>query len=378
MPVRVIVVASALAVGLLVAGCGNTTVGSPESASGSSTGSAVAAVPGTLGFLYSDSSAVVFMQWPADGSGLVDGTIKVDQVESSLSGQTIHEDTRGFTGQVNGNGGVSFDFVAVSPWNSTVYGALSGPSLTLNLPQQDGELAATSFRAATADQYNSALDTLSADVGQTNTQTQLMQRTSSAENALASDFAELHQDEAALTSDLDGLGQTVSGTGTDTAATRTDAAHVEAEAHDGTDNSTICGDADSTEGDADSVGGDADSVGGDLDGLTSDPSTLRQLVSTVGTDLGAVESDDPGMRAWREHPALMTFGKESQTRTAPSARQSRRPTQISTRRTTTWRRRSARRARPCGPDRAKPVLRRLHRSSTSTDNWFQNEVGSFR
>ncbi|HEY3607555.1 MAG TPA: hypothetical protein VGL06_08650 [Pseudonocardiaceae bacterium] len=181
---------------IAVTACSNT--GTPVPVVNHGTVSGGAAIPGTASFLHSDSSSVMFLQWPVDGSGFVSGTVKQDYVTGSAGSQTVRDDTGGFTGQINRDS-VTINFTG--SWGA-VYGTESASSLTLNVPQQGGGLQATLFQAATPNDYNAALAALQGTVSQSNQQAQQLQQEASqaqaqsnAQQALNSDLAGLGADE---------------------------------------------------------------------------------------------------------------------------------------------------------------------------------------
>jgi hypothetical protein len=129
------------------------------------------ATPGTASFLHADATSVVFLQWPVNSSGYVNGTAKQDYVTGSAGNEVIRDSSGNFAGEINQSSGVSFDF-----FGRTVYGTESGDILSLNLPRQGGGLLATTFHVATPEDYNSALATLRNAVNQANQQAQQQQQ----------------------------------------------------------------------------------------------------------------------------------------------------------------------------------------------------------
>jgi hypothetical protein len=231
-------------------------------------------VPGTAGFLYSASNEVVYLQWPVAASGYVYGTVKDDHISGSSPNQTVEDLTSSFTGSIDSGGRVS-------------------NTLTLNLPQKGGGLQAVSFRSATPDDYNSALNALKDSVNRDNQQAQQQQRADQDINALANDFSSFDKIEKSLNSDLDNLGRQVADTDTRSTTTAQSAGKVKSEAASGVNQDTVCGDADNTAGDADNTAGAADNVSGVLDNIKAELAQLRSTITAVNGELGKVRSDDP-------------------------------------------------------------------------------------
>jgi hypothetical protein len=247
-------------------------------------------VPGTAGFLYSASNEVVYLQWPVAASGYVYGTVKDDHISGSSPNQTVEDLTSSFTGSIDSGGRVSFGFQG--SWGA-VYGSGNANTLTLNLPQKGGGLQAVSFRSATPDDYNSALNALKDSVNRDNQQAQQQQRADQDINALANDFSSFDKIEKSLNSDLDNLGRQVADTDTRSTTTAQSAGKVKSEAASGVNQDTVCGDADNTAGDADNTAGAADNVSGVLDNIKAELAQLRSTITAVNGELGKVRSDDP-------------------------------------------------------------------------------------
>jgi hypothetical protein len=155
------------------------------------------AVPGTVAFLHTDASVVVFLQWPIDTSGFVSGTVKQDYLTGSAGNETVEDSTGTFAGQDN-QGGITFTFT--DSWG-TVYGTESTNSVTLNIPQRGGGLQATTFQAATPDDYNSALAALQSSADQANQQAQQQAQQAAQAQAQSTAAQALNNDLAALQSD---------------------------------------------------------------------------------------------------------------------------------------------------------------------------------
>lgn len=275
-----------LGAGLAVtlAGCATTSIpGTPQ------TGISAAAVPvpGVAGFLYTDSSNVIYLQWPTDMAPTMAGTIKDDHVTGQAPHEQVTDETTSFTGQIEPGGSVAFDFH--NGWG-TVYGTKTGTTVTLNLPEQGGGLQAITFRPATPDDYNTAVAALGSAADHVNQDTQHQQQISRDAGALSDAVAHLPSDTQGLSSDLTTLGNSVTGTNQDTATTRSAASASE---HPG-EAASGCGDVAGAGGDAAGVGGDASSVGGDLQELTHDVGAVRQDITTVTNDLSQVQQDAPG------------------------------------------------------------------------------------
>jgi hypothetical protein len=193
--IRQFALTAAVPLAVLVTACSSTAAVHHSAASG-------VTVPGGAGFLHTDPSQVIYLQWPVSQAEVTDGTVKDDFITGDAPNQTITDRTHNFTGQINSNGAVTFDFLGA--WG-TVYGVKSGDTLTLNLPQEGGGLIATEFRAAVPSDYNAAHASLGKTVDHANQQFQYQQQIGKEEDQLARDFESVSRAPQLLASHLAGL-----------------------------------------------------------------------------------------------------------------------------------------------------------------------------
>jgi hypothetical protein len=277
----------------LCAAC-TSTVGTPVADKSPGDTSGGASVPGISGFLHADSASVVFLQWPVDGTGFVSGTAKEDYVTGDSGRQLVNDNTGNFTGQVNRGGGVAFSFAG--SWGA-VYGTETGDTLTLNLPQRGGGLQETVFRAATPDDYNSALAALQNSTGQSNQQAQQQQQQAlqvqaqlDAEQTLGRDLARLGPDESAVSAALAVIPGAEKGVAGKSATADGKLAAEKAYAGPAAD----CYQLSSMEYDANSAVYDLNSAVYDLTGTISD---LDSATSTLSDDISQAQKGEQSVQA---------------------------------------------------------------------------------
>lgn len=104
------------------------------------------------GYMWSDTTDIVFVQFTEDSSNHVTGTWHSVTQESN---QAITTQDIGFTGVMNGSH-VAFTFSALGA-SDTIQGTLSGNTLTLQIPDQNGYIATDVFQAASTQDFNNAV-----------------------------------------------------------------------------------------------------------------------------------------------------------------------------------------------------------------------------
>ena len=110
------------------------------------------------GYLAITSTSVVFIQWNQTGTA-ASGVAQLANVGTQGAAQTVSVKTVKVTGTVTDKS-VSADFEGVTE----VFGTPSDKGFTLNFPQSDGSLAPVVFKQASAEDYNTALSALRAQV----------------------------------------------------------------------------------------------------------------------------------------------------------------------------------------------------------------------
>jgi len=254
-------------------------------------------------FVSHDQSGAMTISWTDDGSGHLTGSLQNATPNKVASGDLVKTVSVSFTGNLH-DGQISIvtnGFLGVS---STWTGSLSGDTLTLNIPQQDGSIAPATFTRGKVSDYNAAVSQLQDNVTQERAKAasdaaSAAAKAASDQASAANDAALANADEkvsAALvtlqgslsaglsfdqfTTDMTTLKQ-------DLATTLADSAKATAE---GRSNVDACGDSSTAQGDASSVDGDASSIDGDastahatIDSLANQAEDLRAAFAQVKT-----------------------------------------------------------------------------------------------
>ena len=273
----------------------------------------MAAAPGTVGFLYTDSASVVFLQWPTDGSGHINGTVKEDDVSGNAGSRTIADHTGNFTGQVSQGSEISLAFSG--SWG-TVYGTDSGGSLSLNLPEQGGGLQPTIFHDATPVGYNSALAVLRNSVDQGNQQAEQQQQAAAQAQAQSTALQALSNDLASLTNDESKVSPAVAAITSaereiDSKSTGADGKLAAEKAYAGPN--ADCYQLGNMEYTTNSAVYDLNSAVYALTGTISD---LDDIATTLGDDIGQAQKDEQAVTA---NGAIVPSGTDSKIAAASSA-----------------------------------------------------------
>lgn len=125
------------------------------------------------GYLHSDGSSAMFLQWTAINSKL-NGQMNVFYAKGSR-GKSTETSSHSFEGVSDGKN-ISLNFTG-SQWTDrlggkTWTGTISGSELTLVIPVNGGTLAPVKFNAGTVQQYNQAVLDIQQSVQTENTRTQ--------------------------------------------------------------------------------------------------------------------------------------------------------------------------------------------------------------
>lgn len=254
----------------------------------SAAGADPAQVPGVVGYLNSGAQAVTYLTWQADSTGTLSGTLDSAAVTGTAPSETVvpHVNQPVF-GQVSGS------TISLQVDGHTDTGTLAGGTLTLNVVQQDGSIAAVSFTSATPDRYNAALASLRSTVDGDNGQAQTAMDTQAAITRLGRDYTALGNDQSSLVLDVGQMDTELYTTSNDLSGEKAAEAQVVSEASQGTDVNTVCSDAYAVASEGYSVQSDSYAVSSDLDSVTSDLTDLRAMLPQVQSDLAAVQAAEP-------------------------------------------------------------------------------------
>jgi hypothetical protein len=300
-----------VAVTLLLAGCGASSVASPSQQakklglkaissvpSGSGTGQETtvptvppSATPVGTGFLFTDDQTLAdFLQW-TDNGGAVAGTLQEDTLTGSAPNEDLSTATVTVAGQIQGSK------ISVSLNSDTsVFGTYSNGTVTLNIPQNSGTLAAVTFRTAPPSAFNLAVSAIQRNISSQNSTAAVALQAEAAAaaidkaaQAVTGDVSQLSSDQSAIASAVAGLPPALAKESADLGTTAQDEQATVAAAQAGQNTDQVCTDADQVASDADGVSAAADNVQGELNQARSD-------ASSTATDLQAfqaAEANDP-------------------------------------------------------------------------------------
>lgn len=128
------------------------------------------------GYLATNADTVSFVQFTEKDNQL-SGHIQ-DVTETNDIPPQTKSSTAAFTGIQNGSS-VTIT-ISIFGFSSSVTGTLDGDTLTLEIPQQDGQLQNETFNGASIQQYNQAIDTLQKQVSKQDQQYYSSQATATA------------------------------------------------------------------------------------------------------------------------------------------------------------------------------------------------------
>jgi hypothetical protein len=222
---RVVAAALGAPLALLLAGCGGSTgsVAAQSDLTQSAVPVAHGADSGEGAYLAVDVDSVAFFRWTADDSGSLSGIYDYATANpTEAAGSTSREFT--VTGTRHGSS------VLLTVGSNTLTGTISDNTLTVNVPQDGGQLVAQQFHRASIDEYNRAVAGLQAG-GQAVADQQARAAADAAQQAQqAKDQRALQNALTTLNTDSDfsvdltDLAKDVKKTDADLAQTRTDAA----------------------------------------------------------------------------------------------------------------------------------------------------------
>lgn len=284
--IRVAKVTSAMAImGMTaygIAGCSHTTA---LTASSSAT---PAVEPGVTTYLCRFTNEAMLLQWNTS-NGSISGTYQ----DATISGTTPQEQVNTSQGDLGGttssSGGITLN-IGTETW----YGKVSGPSVTLNVPQTDGSIQPVTCSQAAVSDWNSAVSQLNGQVtsgnntalqqqAQASSTAAQRQAVSNAQQSLASDVSTLENDSSSLNTNTTLAGD-ISTMKSDYATEQSD---YQTEQSDGCPGAS---------GDASAVGSDATAIDTDQSSLQTDIQSLQTSsggdgISGIRADIAAVNSD---------------------------------------------------------------------------------------
>ncbi len=242
---------------------------------------------GPQSFMSVSSSGVAFIQWQPDSTGNgIQGTITADSVSwnpPDYKTESLSVNSYPVTGRINGSS-VTLDLAG-----STIYGTLSGSTLTLNsLNTSSGSIQASTFTQADTSAYNQAVAALRRKIRQANlvaAQAQAAQQRQQKDNqdlqTTQNDLATLQQDEGNFNGDLSALAGDVKQANSDLGTLKSDAAHGQG---------SYCDNVYNVGDDAYTVDDDSYILSDDLYTLVSDFQTVHQDTAAATADLQTLAS----------------------------------------------------------------------------------------
>jgi hypothetical protein len=242
------------------------------------------------GYLASDDATYAdFIQWTETSGGAVYGTIQEDALGGTPPSEAVSTTTNAVTGQITGTN-VSLS-IGLS---NEMFGTYSHGVLRLNIPQQDGTLALSTFTSASSDAFNQVVKALQLRVYNDNQTAQVQQEVASQESAIDKAASTVKQDLSTLASDQASIASAVADFPKDLTQGKTDLATAasdeqkvlkEAPVPNVQDPAQTCSDAVSVNSDAVSVNSDAVSVNSDAIGVESSLGPARNDIATTQQDL---------------------------------------------------------------------------------------------
>ena len=118
---------------------------------------------GPATFVSHDRSGAMTISWVDDGSGHLTGSLQSARPNPDASGDLVKTVNASFTGTLH-DGQISIVTHGFLGDTSTLPGSLSGDTLTLNIPQQDGSIAPATFARGKVSDYNLAVSAFQGQV----------------------------------------------------------------------------------------------------------------------------------------------------------------------------------------------------------------------
>lgn len=259
------------------------------------------AEPGVMSYLCEFTNGDMLLQWNASG-GLIDGTYENAQPTGSAPSETVNTAQGVLTGTINGSG-ITLHLADFG--TTTWYGTVSGPSVTLNVPQQNGSIQPTTCDSSGVNNWNKTMSGLNSGVDAANNDALEQQARASTSAAISQAQQQLSSDVTTLENDTNSL-NTNKQLGTDVDQMKTDYG-TEQNDYQTEVSQGSCSDG-SLGSDAAQVSSDSSQVDSDYDQLQSDVQSLQGSDGTgeIQSDVSTVNSDLTTLQNLGATPALST------------------------------------------------------------------------
>ena len=262
-------------------------------------------LPGTApnSFLSTSNTSIAFIQW-TNNNGQLSGQLEEVSLSSNNSLQT-QQTHAAFTGTLNGSQ-VSLNFGSFLGIPEIITGTFDGNTLTLAIPEQNGQLSSVVFNPASIDDYNKVVSTFEGNIAQQannatatvqtqETQAQNQQATATtlesqqqavtyANNALSSALSNLQSDTNGLANDTT-FKDVLQSYANDWQQMQKDYQQEQTDAQGGCNNVGTVGADDGT------VGADYGSIGADDGSFQAQKAPISNDISIVQQDIQTVQSD---------------------------------------------------------------------------------------
>jgi|GEM_PF-3878491 hypothetical protein len=264
-------------------------------------------------FVSHDQSGAMTISWTDDDNGNLAGSLQSTTPNPDGTGELVKTVNASFTGTLH-DGQISIVTHGFLGDTSTWPGSLSGDTLILNIPQQDGSIARATFARGKVSDYNLAVSAFQDQVTQQRAKVASDAATAAAQAASASASAaaaaaladadkQVSDGGAALRGSLSsGLSfaafdADMTTLNTDLATTRSDALKATTAGAAARANMDACGDASTAQGDASTVGGDESTIGGDA-------STAQATIDSVAQQVDSLRNAQTAMKATYQQQGL--------------------------------------------------------------------------
>lgn len=275
---------------------------------------------GPATFVSHDQSGAMTVSWTDDGSGHLAGSLQSVTPNTDGTGDLVKTVNASFTGTLH-DGQISIVTHGFLGDTSTWPGSLSGDTLTLNIPQQDGSIAPATFARGKVSDYNAAVSQLQGHVTQERAKAAsdaaiaaAAAATEAASAAAATVLADADKQVSDRVSTLEGslsdglsfdaFSGDLATLRTDLEITRSDALKATSAGAEARANMDACGDASTAQGDANTVGGDESTIGGDA-------STAQATIDAVAQQAKELRNAQAMMKA--------AYGQQGRTPSASEA-----------------------------------------------------------
>jgi len=254
------------------------------------------------GYLSTSNTHVLFIQW-TNNNGQLSGQLQEVYISSSNPMQ-VQQENEAITGTLNGSQ-VSLS-ISVFGFTKTITGTYDGSTLTLVIPDQNGQLDTVVLQSATVDDYNKAAATFESNIaGQANqatataqaqeiqaqneqaTATALQsqqQAVTDANNALGSDLSNLKSETSNLANDTN-FNSVFQSYAQDWQQMQKDYQQEQTDAQGGCSNVGTVG------ADDGSIGADEGAIGADDGAFQAQEAPINNDISNVQQNIKTVQAD---------------------------------------------------------------------------------------